>query len=153
MMAAAGMIASVVLTEGAGFLRDQAGHLLQRRRERPVVAASAARVLDGTLTVDDVDEAALARNRAKLQELWYALGPQPGGEEPNEQETRAGVEALRATLEAVLRQHITFKGEQRPQTGTPVASNRTEGSRYITVTGDRNIAIGGDNYGAINEGR
>jgi hypothetical protein len=150
LLTAAGTVATVTLTEAVGFLRDQASSMLQRRRDRAAVVTS--ELLDGPLELDAVDDGALEDNRVRLRQLWYELGPQPGDAEADDEVTRTRLEDLRGRLEDVVGRRITFTGEDRPRTGTPVTASRVEGQRTFHVAGDRNVTVGGDHHGQITMG-
>jgi hypothetical protein len=151
LITAAGTVATVTLTEAVGFLRDQVSVLLQRRRDK-ATAVITSELLDGPLELVAVSEEVLETHRPGLQHLWHELGPQPGDTEKPEDEVRARLDELRAELESVVGRHITFAGEDRPRTGSPLVPERYEGQRTFTVIGERNVTIGGDHHGQISVG-
>jgi hypothetical protein len=162
-------LGAVVLTQGIGFLYGQVTELLRRRRDRrekgaavpPVQippAVGAEQVLAGELTPGPVDEEALEKHADQLAKLKGLLSPYGEGDlrvDPANPQLAEQAGALRALLEQVYRQHITFQGEQRPAAGTQlqqVAGDVGAYANQVIASGERAVAIGGDNYGGINTG-
>ena len=161
------------LTQGIGFLYGQVGELLRRRRDRrerlgaagdggspteiPPVGES-GQVLVGQLESGPVDEQALERYADQLARLRGLLTPYVEGfasVEPGNGQLLAQVEALRSLLEQIYRQHITFQGEQRPTTGTPVRVQTGDVGQYATqviASGERAVATAGDISGTVISG-
>ncbi|HVQ91729.1 MAG TPA: hypothetical protein VMU51_11895 [Mycobacteriales bacterium] len=131
-------IGAVALTEGVKFLYGQAGELLARWRARrsapdpaaevaaaPVVLALPPAAFTGSLAPVAVDYDLVERLAGQLKDLAADLAPYAGGFDeidPTDQALLGRVDALRLALEAVLGQRLTFVGEQRPASGTPVVS-------------------------------
>jgi hypothetical protein len=132
-------IAAVVMAEGIKFLYGQAGDLLKRWRDRKEKAATAAAAPDtrpekvelppntaiqGSLTSPEINYEFLAEVEDRLRAERKALNDYADGTEtpdPANRQLLARVDSLRMLLEGVYGQTITFVGEQRPPTGTPVA--------------------------------
>jgi hypothetical protein len=162
----AAALGAAVLTKGIGFLYDQMGDLLRRRRDRrqsaaaePIEVPSAQdteQVLAGQLTAGPVDEQALDQHADQLAKLWGLLAPYASGMtavDPADQQLVEQVEAARRLLELIYRQYITFAGEQRPATGTPLDVQRYgDVGQYATqviASGQRAVAAGGDISGVV----
>jgi hypothetical protein len=159
-------LSAVVLTQGIGFLYGQVAELLRRRRDHresatdePVAIpppGEAGRVLDGELPAGPVDEGALDRHADQLMGLWRLLGPYAEGlapVDPHNRELLEQVAALRSLVEQIYRQHITFAGEHRPATGTPLDVRQAgEVGRYaaqVIASGERAVAVGHDISGVV----
>jgi hypothetical protein len=160
-------LTAVALTQGIGFLYSQAGELLRRRRERRAQAAAAAsapateprhavagrEALDGQLTTQPVNEDALERHADQLAALRGLLQPYVEGDrqvDVNNRQLLEQVEAARTLLEQIYQQHITFKGEQRPGTGTVLETQTGDVTQYasqVIASGERAVAIGRDVVG------
>jgi hypothetical protein len=157
-------LSAAVLTQGIGFLYGQVGELLRRRQDRrqadvpgaaeaPVgipTAGEAEQVLVGELTPGPVDDRALEDHAERLARLRGLLSPYAEGHlpvDPGDGQLREQVEALRSLLEQIYRQHITFHGERRPASGTPLGVQTGDLGRYATeviASGERAVAVGGD---------
>jgi hypothetical protein len=126
-------LGGVALTEGIKFLYNQAGEILKRRRDRKQGADAGAEatpvetpaILEGTLnpiTVDlnAADELAehLKALRAELNE--YAQGIDEA--DPQDETVLEATSALRDAVESIIGQRITFTGEDREPSGTPVVT-------------------------------
>lgn len=130
-------IGAVVLAEGIKFLYAQAGELLKRWRDRKEKAAAAAvdttpekvdvpasAALQGQLASPEINYEFLAEVEDRLRADRKALNdyvddtktPNPG-----DRQLVARVDSIRTLLEGVYGQRITFVGEDRPTSGTPVA--------------------------------
>jgi hypothetical protein len=134
-----GAIAGVAITEGIKFLYNQAGAVLTRRAERKrakkagtappeePIPVDTPNVVEGSLRPLTVDEQAADEHAEQLKVLRnaledYALGwsdPSDGGPEMIRQTL-----ALRDAIEDIVGQRITFRGEDRPPSGTPVVTGR-----------------------------
>lgn len=113
------------LRQGIGFLYAQAEALLSRRRKADEETAAsdpgdwveeAAGTVSGPLRPLQVDADALARLADDVEALAASLRPWAEGErtvDPADGNLLAVVDALRASLEAISRQALTFGGEQR----------------------------------------
>ena len=105
-----------------------------------------------------VDEQALERHADQLAKLRGLLAPYVEGfaaVEPSNGQLLAQVQALRSLLEQVYRQHITFKGEQRPPTGTPIQVQTGDVGQYATqviASAERAVSAGGDISGTVISG-
>jgi len=162
----AAALGAAVLTQGIRFLYEQAEELLRRRRDRKQATAAAGpveippaeeagQVLAGQLTTSPVDEQALDQHADQLAKLWGLLAPYATGLKPVDPADRQlveQVEAARRLLEQIYRQHITFTGEQRPATGTPLDVQRVgDAGRYaarVIASGERSVATGGNIVGS-----
>jgi hypothetical protein len=130
-------VGTVALTEGVKFLYSQTGEVLKRWRERRDAAKSGNAPPNSTEPVDiklpDAFEGQLSdpkihfdvvdRLEEKLRETWRSLAEYGQGIEKvdnSDEELLAETDALRQLLEAVLQERITFRGEQRPPSGTVV---------------------------------
>jgi hypothetical protein len=165
----AAAIGAVLVTKGIGFLYDQLGELLKRHRGRkdaksvqPVQippAVPAVGTLSGQLTAGPVDQQALDQNADQLAKLYGLLTPYVSGmitADPSDRQLAEEADATRRLLELVYQQHITFAGEQRPATGSPLGDqDAATAGRYaaqVIASGERAVAIGGDNSGVIMTG-
>jgi hypothetical protein len=155
------------LTQGIGFLYGQLGELLSRRRERRSRAGGAiagaadippsgeaGQILDGPMRPGPVDEDALDRHADQMAALRGLLLPYVEGDrqiELNDSQLLDRVEAARLLLEQIYQQHITFRGEQRPSTGTAIqlqAGDIGQFVRQVIASGERAVAIGGNVSGS-----
>lgn len=160
-------LGAAALTQGIGFLYGQVGELLRRRRERrsqaggaPAGAADipppgeAGQVLDGPVATGPLNEEALDRHAEQLAALRGLLHPYVEGDrqiEPNNRQLLDQVEAARLLLEQIYQQHITFKGERRPVTGTALQARTGDVGQYasqVIASGERAVAVGGDISGS-----
>lgn len=140
------LLGNTALTDGIGFLYGQAGDVLARwrdRRDSGRVAKSRQRSpdsLDGTLDTLSVNAEELQRLAALIGQDRGVLNPYLEGFFPVDARDKGMLEAmarLRASLEAVYGQAITFRGETgRPATGTHVSIRATLGDIY----GDAHVA-------------
>lgn len=131
------VIGAVALTEGIKFLYAQTGEVLKRWGERRKATEKSTEHSDQTAGVEiklpevfegqlsqprihfDVVERLEPDLRAVSQELsLYANETDPM--DPANEELLTRLDALRRMLEAVYQQRITFKGEQRPVSGTTI---------------------------------
>jgi hypothetical protein len=147
------VLGGVAVTEGIKFLYGQATELLKRRAARKEAEArgetgaaepmkfEAPQLLQGELAavVEDertVDDLAEELNTLRKDLTDYMDGiTTPDAADPKLNRT---VEALRQALESAVGQTITFKGEQREPSGTPVVTGR------VTAKTVRGIASGID---------
>lgn len=156
----AAALSAATLTQGIGFLYGQVAELLRRRRDRrqspaaggsveipPAGEAEAGRMLAGQLTAGPVDEPTLDQYADQLAGLWGLLAPYANGLMPVDPANRQlveQVEAARRLLEQIYRQHITFAGEQRPATGTPLdvqqAGDVGQYAARVIASGERSVA-------------
>ncbi len=163
-------LGATALTEGIKFLYGQATELLKRHRERKQGTEDAPEVLDpktppqsevleGKITAQAIDQAALDRDAKLLLELRRTLADYVDGIMPaTASDTRLleVADALRGLLEVIYGQHITFTGERRPPSGTPldrdaVAKEAEARASAVTVIvkGERAVGIGRDNVGGV----
>jgi hypothetical protein len=126
-------LTAAALTEGVKFLYGQAGEILRRRRERKdaaeaeraAVAVPTPEVVEGTLEPITVDVDAADKLADELRSLRATLADYVEGIEPVETSDERLVSttaALRDAIESIIGQRITFKGEAREPTGTPVVT-------------------------------
>jgi hypothetical protein len=166
----AAALAASVLTQGIGFVYGQVAELLRRRRDRHQSADAtgpfeipaveeAGDVLAGQLAAGQVDEQALEEQAEQLARLWGLLAPYATGlmpVDPGNVQLVEQVEAARRLLERVYRQHITFRGERRPATGTPLdVEDDGDAGQYaaqVIASGERAVAVGRDISGAVTTG-
>ncbi|MGY1691979.1 hypothetical protein [Geodermatophilus sp. SYSU D01105] len=159
-----GALGGAALTGGITFLYGQVTELLKRRRDRaeqaaaapPTVPTGPVEVLDGSLVERPVDLDVVAGNEARLLELRRELTDYADGltrPDPADGRLLEQVAALRGLLELAYGQHVTFRGEQRPATGSPLEAGASTavGSYVATVTasGPGAVAVGRDNTGSI----
>ncbi len=159
-------LGGAALTGGITFLYGQVTELLKRRRDRaeqaaaaaepPMVPAGPVEVLDGSLVARPVDLDVVAGNEARLRELRRELADYADGlvePDPADERLLEQVAALRGLLELAYGQHVTFRGEQRPATGSPLqAGALAQLSSYVanvTASGPGAVAVGRDNIGRI----
>jgi hypothetical protein len=160
------------LKQGIGFLYGQLGELLRRRRERRAQSGAATagaretpppgeagQVLDGSLATKPLNEEALERHADQMAALRGLLLPYADGDrevDPANRQLLDQVDAARLLLEQIYQQHITFKGEERPATGSPLQSQTGDVGQYVgqvIASGERAVAIGGSATGTtINTG-
>ncbi len=161
-------LSAAVLTQGIGFLYGQVTELLRRRRERKEAAAASPievppaagseGLLAGELAAGPVDEQALEKHAdqlAKLRGLLLPYGERDLPIDPANAQLVEQASALRALLEEVYGQHITFRGEQRPDAGTALGSRTGDVGQYahqVIASGERAVAVGRDAYGPITTG-
>ena len=131
-------VGAIALTEGIKFLYGQAGELLKgwRARKGAAEAGATAAVEDEPIRVELPPAAfqgslqpvvvrydALSRLEKDIKDLSKELAPYAGGFEdvdPADRGLLDRVDAMRLSLEAVLGQRLTFVGESRPTSGSPV---------------------------------
>jgi hypothetical protein len=159
-------LGAAALTGGITFLYGQVTELLQRWRDRaeqaaaavepPVVPGGPVEVLDAPLRPRPVDLEVVAGNEARLRELRRELADYADGlarPDPADERLLQQVAALRGLLELAYGQHVTFRGEQRPATGSPLETGAPAAvSSYVatvTASGPGAVAIGRDNTGSI----
>ena len=160
-------LAGSALTAGINFLFGQATDLLRRRRRSQKdlwsvveVPAGPAEVLDGDLVGGPVDLAVLDRYTDQLRELRSAVAEVADGltdPDPSDADLMARVAGLRGLLEVIYGQHITFHGEQRPTTGTPLpadaATTIVNQVTTVTASGPGSVAAGRDITGTLHTGQ
>jgi uncharacterized protein Veg len=134
------LLESTALKDGISFLYEQAGDLLRRRRDRkesahsPEDAVVSEGSLDGKLDITRVDDkildqqaAVIAQNRGVLLPYWEG----DSKVDPHDERMIAAMAQLRASLEAIYGQAITFTGEKgRSATGTRVSVRAALGDVY-----------------------
>jgi hypothetical protein len=123
-------VGAVALTEGVKFLYGQAGDILKEWRsqgktvkspEKAPEAISLPNAFDGQLRQPSIDYGVVALLEPDLSRLYRELSEYATDLLPIEigdEQLLRNVHALRQCLESVLHQHITFKGENRPRSGT-----------------------------------
>ncbi len=131
------VLGGVALTEGIKFLYGQTTELLKRRRDREQsaegegvtstrIAVQRPELLDQPLSRVDVDLDVVAAHAEQFHELRGGLADYADGladVDPTDVRLLKQVAALRALLELAYGQHLTFQGEQRPATGTPLSAD------------------------------
>lgn len=159
------VLGASALKQGIGFLYGQLGELLRRRRERRAQSGAsgaasagageipppgeAGQVLDGSLAPGPLNEEALERNADQMAALRGLLLPYAEGDrqvDPTNRQLLDQVEAARLLLEQIYQQHITFRGEQRPATGSPLQLQTGDVGQYVgqvIASGERAVAIRG----------
>jgi hypothetical protein len=126
-------VGTVVISEGVKFLYGQATDLLKRWQDRkaddqkagapavePVEVVLPAGAFEGQLQKPAIHYDALEMSKGQISEYRKALADYVDGIEsidPNNQQFLTSVDKLRALLEAVYQQRITFKGERRETSG------------------------------------
>jgi hypothetical protein len=144
-------VGGTALTEGIAFLYAQAGELLRRWREKrdaveeesalgvAQVHAELPPALGGTALDASADLAAVARLSDRMVELCGQLGNYANGiaaVPADDGELRRQTGELRDGLEEVLGQRLTFAGEPREPSGTPIVRGRVSiGVVYGSATG------------------
>lgn len=123
------VLAGAALTQGFGFLYGQLQALLERRRaqregrQTPVAEqAETPAVLTGCLAPLQVDDRLLAEKADELTLLQSLLTQYAGRAEldGHDPQLRTMLGRLRATLERIYGQRLTFQGEDRPATGVRI---------------------------------
>ncbi len=133
-------LTGVALTEGIKFLYNQADAILKRRAEHkrvvegqpaptapPPQPVETPSVLVGSLRPIEIDDAAADELAGELKALRHRLEDiAEGYETPRDGDPSvlAAVTALRDAIEDVIGQRITFRGEDRPATGSPTVTGR-----------------------------
>ena len=130
-------VGGIALAEGIKFLYGQAGKILDRRAERraaakagqaappaePIAVGETPEAFTGTLAPMEVDDAAAEEQARNLVELRRTIEDHEQGDAADADAIRAAL-ALRDALEDIVGQRITFEGEDRDPSGTPVATGR-----------------------------
>ncbi|MFD7324025.1 hypothetical protein ACFV9D_23470 [Streptomyces sp. NPDC059875] len=132
------VLGSVVLAEGVKFLYEQAGELLQRRRERngadgaegangsdPVTLEVAEPGLfAGTVEPAQADIEVVQQFREDLTVFWQVLAPYANGItdiDPADATLLETADAVRNILEAIYGRRLTFAGENRTERALAVS--------------------------------
>lgn len=147
------VLGSWAALEGIKFLYGQAAEVVKVWRERRgqksaalEVPVRASNVLDGTPHSSAVDTAVLDREGAVLTSLMGRLGPYAqdlADLNMDDPEIADLAGQLRAILEAAYGQRFTFRGEQRPPTGSRVTVSQALGKVAGTVVGaEADVAAG-----------
>lgn len=157
-------VTGAALSDGVKFLYAQATELLRRRRSSSQAAQSAEtrirdvpHALDGPLQPVTPDKDALNAYAEQLTALRHAIVDYVEGLLPisaEDHELISNINNLRNLLEIILRQYLTFQGENRRTTGTPIAGHdliqrKTISASAAISTGYGSVAIGRDNQGTI----
>jgi hypothetical protein len=136
-------VGAVVLTEGIKFLYSQASDVIKRWNERreaakaeepetlqsekaPVAPAIAEDMLEGDLSPLEIHYGQVEKvypHLVKLRRELVDYQDESLPVDPRDENLIKNVDALRRLLEIVYQQRITFKGEQREQSGPTVFSN------------------------------
>jgi hypothetical protein len=132
-------------TQGITFLYAQATEVLKARRARTatdtgplVVPVVETDVLDRQPTATAVEPAVVEEHRASLAKLTGALSPYAQGDldvDPDDAELAGQAAELRALLEAAYGVRFTFRGEQRPESGSAVTVKQAFADVDGTVVG------------------
>lgn len=135
------LVGTVVLTEGIKFHYGQAGELIKRWRDRKDAAAADTskkietplkadpNIFNGTVAPLVADAERLQSLEPQLRQLRSALADYADGIEPVDVQNNnliAIADALRQQLETIYGQRLTFKGEQRQPSGTPLVIGTAE---------------------------
>ncbi|MEU9688654.1 hypothetical protein [Amycolatopsis japonica] len=139
------VLGAAALTEGIKFVYNQATELLKRRREKSAEALDVP-ALEGELAPLEPDSAVLDRVEPDLRELRKVLQDYVDEIEPinqGDQRLLETTDAVRRLLEAVYRQRITFRGEQRPASGTIVEGTVDVATVSGYAAGVRARVVGG----------
>jgi hypothetical protein len=133
------VLTGVALTEGIKFLYGQADAILKRRAERKraerlgtpppaePIAVRTPEIVDGRLAPISVDVVAADELADELKELRHQLDDYAQGYETprdGDPDVLLAASALRDAIEDIIGQRITFKGEKREPSGTPVVTGR-----------------------------
>jgi len=133
------LVGSVALTEGIKFLYGQVSKILERRSARADAAkkddAAAKKaepeniklpaVFEGQLAAAKIDFDEVERQYKALLLLRGKLLNHAEGliaVDPKDKELLSDVDALRQVLESIYKQRITFRGEDREQSGTTITT-------------------------------
>ncbi len=123
-------VGAIAVKEGIKFLYGQAGEILKRWRERKDKSELGDRepttlvlppVFDGQLQNPYIHFKVVADLEPTLRALYGDLSVYATGVVPVEKadaELLRKVDTLRRSMESILQQHLTFKGEERPASGT-----------------------------------
>jgi hypothetical protein len=135
-------------SQTVGFLYAQAAEVLKARRERRAAAGAggpdlhvpmvANQVLDGPATADTISSDVLEARLQALVKLTGALAPYALGQadiETASTELSQDAGTLRAILEALYGQRLTFTHEQREPTGSVVSVRQALADIDGTVVG------------------
>ena len=133
-----GAVAGLALTEGIKFLYNQAGEILKRRAERkaaakageappaePIAVEETPEAFTGTLSPLRIDDKAADEQAQNLKDFRRTVEDHALGDAADADPgvIRATL-ALRDAIEDIVGQRITFAGEEREPSGTPVATGR-----------------------------
>lgn len=129
-------IGGLALKEGITFLYGQAGDILKEWRKRrqdltskkhnenkPIVLPD---IFEGQLGSTSIDYEVVAEIEPRIRALYRDLSEYAADLAPidcSDLRLLRNVDELRQCLEAILHQNITFKGEERPRSGTIVVGH------------------------------
>jgi hypothetical protein len=148
------MVGATAIKEGVKFLYDQAGDILKRWRERKdrsdceqsePMNLILPPVFEGQLHDPHVHFDVVAQMEPMLREQYRDLSEYASGiipTRPGDPELMQKVESMRRSIEAILHQHVTFKGENRPASGTVL-------SGYVSVDSVAGEATGVEGIGPL----
>ena len=127
-------VGAVAINEGVKFLYGQAGELLKKWREHqntasstpsqqalPIPSVVLPEVFAGQLTAPVVHFDTVQKVEPRLRELYRDLSEFGNGISPIEVgdlEALEKIDMLRRLIEQIYQQRITFRGEERPPSGT-----------------------------------
>ena len=136
-------VGTVALTEGIKFLYGQAGDLLKRWRDRKQKAAQKANkqeespeeikislpaAFDGQFSFNPkINFSAIQGTEEELNKLHNDLSKYAIGTSQIDTANSyllEKVDRLRELLESIYQQHITFEGENRPPSGSPIVTGQ-----------------------------
>lgn len=156
------VVGGVALTEGIKFLYGQVSKILERRAARIEADAKQAELkksepaniqlpdtFQGQLSSPEIDFDEVERQYKSLLSLRGKLVNYADGTlkaDPKDSDLISDVDVLRQVLESIYKQRITFKGENREQSGTRVTSKvkvgQVAGKFVVVRIGDaRNVDV------------
>jgi hypothetical protein len=150
------VVGAVALTEGIKFLYGQAGELIKWWRERksktnpppsePITVALPKDTFEGSLQPVTIRPEAVERLEDSVMDLRRSLNEYAEGLaeiDPDDPKLLELVDGLRLALEAAYGQRLTFRGEQRPPSGTTVTGEAFVKEVEGRIAGVRARAISG----------
>jgi hypothetical protein len=154
-------IGGVALSEGIKFLYAETGELLKRWWDREKsddatptgvpVKIELPSAFAGQLHDPKANLAVVAQNEERLEELAGGLSLYADGRKPielSDERLLKKVDELRTLLEDVFGQRITFAGEARPESGSPVV----RGSVCVDMVKGEAGGVKADTLGGTIEG-
>lgn len=160
-----GAIGAVALTEGIKFLYNQTGEAIKRWRDRRSKANEGAEhsvktesvevelpaIFEGQLVKPEIHFEAVERLEPELKAVRQELSSyvdETDQADPNDEALLTKLDALRIMLEAIYQQRISFRGEERPASGTTVEAGIDVEKVVGYVAGVRARSIKGGNVRA-----
>jgi hypothetical protein len=142
-------VGTVALTEGIKFLYSQAGDLLKRWRDHKQKAVQKAKkqedltgeikinlpaVFDGQISINPkINYSVIQKTEEGLNKLHNDLSKYATGTsqiDTTNSDLLEKIDRLRKILESVYQQNITFKGENRSPSGSPVVTARFRAKKF-----------------------